>query len=137
MEKRLASGAERVATEPGEFRVRRDGDDKEALTSKTELIEESATQHVVGQQRVCFGKVRGGGVERPCLAEHDVSIFRSAVSLVTDCLRAAKAGPQNSDPRLFRWFRYNGEAAVNLNREDGGRRKFLLVEMACAFQDMS
>jgi hypothetical protein len=31
---------------------------------------------------------------------------------------------------LFCRFRYNAHAVMNLNREDGGKRKYILVEMA-------
>jgi adenine-specific DNA-methyltransferase len=50
-----------------------------------------------------------------------------------DCLRASNLNNNNTVLDYFGGSGTTGHATINLNREDGGRRKFILVEMADYF----
>jgi adenine-specific DNA-methyltransferase len=59
--------------------------------------------------------------------------FPKAVKLVVDCLRSARA---NLNSIILDYFAGSGttaHAVINLNREDGGNRKYILVEMGAYF----
>ena len=54
--------------------------------------------------------------------------FPKAIPLVQDCIRLT----DDQDSTVLDYFAGSGttgHAVINLNREDGGRRKFILVEM--------
>ncbi|MBP8625489.1 MAG: site-specific DNA-methyltransferase [Syntrophorhabdales bacterium] len=61
-------------------------------------------------------------------------LYPKSVCLVRDCIHAA--GGNISNCYILDYFAGSGttgHAVINLNREDGGRRKFILVEMAQYF----
>ena len=55
--------------------------------------------------------------------------FAKAVGLVEDCVRASHCERSSIVLDYFAGSGTTGHAVVNLNREDGGERKFVLVEM--------
>lgn len=61
--------------------------------------------------------------------------FPKSVHAVVDCLRVAnlRATVDGSALDFFAGSGTTGHAVINLNREDGGRRKFILVEVADYF----
>jgi adenine-specific DNA-methyltransferase len=134
IEKNWHRGPERVATEPDEFRVRRDGDGRVSIDFKTRIDEESAP--TTWWDNKDYASANYGAAELKALFGRNPFDFPKAVSLVTDCLRAAKAGPQTVILDFFVGSGTTGEAAVKLNREDGGRRKLLLVEMGPHFKNV-
>ncbi|MEM2493584.1 MAG: site-specific DNA-methyltransferase [Nitrososphaerota archaeon] len=63
-----------------------------------------------------------------------VFTYPKAVRLVADCLRVALGGDREG--LILDFFAGSGttaHAVINLNRQDGGRRKYILVEMADYF----
>ena len=61
--------------------------------------------------------------------------FPKSVYAVSDCLRAANLGRSSNGGVLdyFAGSGTTGHAVINLNREDGGKRKYILVEMGDHF----
>ncbi len=59
--------------------------------------------------------------------------FPKALKLVVDCLRSASVERDSFVLDYFGGSGTTGHAVINLNREDGGRRKFILVEMGDYF----
>ena len=59
--------------------------------------------------------------------------FAKAIGLVEDCLRASGCEQQSIVLDYFAGSGTTGHAVINLNREDGGERKFILVEMGQYF----
>ena len=55
--------------------------------------------------------------------------FAKAIGLVEDCLRASCCDVQTTVLDYFAGSGTTGHAVINLNREDSGERKFILVEM--------
>ncbi|MGA2936292.1 MAG: DNA methyltransferase [Syntrophobacteraceae bacterium] len=59
--------------------------------------------------------------------------FPKALKLVVDCLRAGNVQKNSFVLDFFAGSGTTGHAVINLNREDGGHRKFILVEMGDYF----
>ena len=62
--------------------------------------------------------------------------FAKAVPLVEDCLRASGCAGDATVLDFFAGSGTTAHAVANLNREDGGRRRFVLVEMGEHFKDV-
>ena len=62
--------------------------------------------------------------------------FAKAVALVEDCLRASGCAAGTTVLDFFAGSGTTAHAVVNLNREDGGDRRFTLVEMGEHFDDV-
>lgn len=62
--------------------------------------------------------------------------YPKAVGLVADCLRVCALDGSSTVLDYFAGSGTTGHAIVNLNREDGDRRKFILVEMGDHFDRM-
>lgn len=134
IEKNWHRGPDRVLTEPDEFRIRRDVDGKVSIDFKTRIDEESAPTTWWDNKE--YASANYGASELKALFGRNPFDFPKAVSLVTDCLRAAKAAPQTLILDFFVGSGTTGEAVVKLNREDGGRRKVVLVEMGAHFKNV-
>ncbi len=59
--------------------------------------------------------------------------YPKSINLVVDCLRVGGATAIDEVLDYFAGSGTTGHAVINLNREDGGRRKFILVEMGDYF----
>jgi adenine-specific DNA-methyltransferase len=95
----------------------------EGVTPSTwwEKPEYSATDYGARDLKDLFGR-------------HGVFTYPKAVGLVEDCIRVCLGG--NSHGIVLDFFAGSGttaHAVINLNREDGGRRRYILVEMADYF----
>ena len=55
--------------------------------------------------------------------------FPKAAGLVEDCIRASGCDTESIVLDYFAGSGTTGHAVINLNREDGGERKFILAEM--------
>lgn len=65
---------------------------------------------------------------------HGLFTYPKAVELVTDCIRVSSGDEQQAI--ILDFFAGSGttaHAVINLNREDGGRRKYILAEMGDHF----
>jgi adenine-specific DNA-methyltransferase len=59
--------------------------------------------------------------------------YPKSISTVEDCVRSTGLGAADTILDFFAGSGTTGHAVINLNREDGGRRKFILIEMAHYF----
>jgi adenine-specific DNA-methyltransferase len=65
--------------------------------------------------------------------ERELFSYPKSIHLVEDCLRVLDSRPGSLNLDYFAGSGTTGHAVINLNREDGGRRKFILVEMGNYF----
>jgi len=131
IEKRWHRGHNRVSLEPDEYRVRRDAGGKVTIDFKTRMDESSTP--VTWWDSNEYASANYGAVELKGLFGDKPFDFPKAVNLVEDCLRAANATVNSVILDYFAGSGTTGHAVINLNREDGGRRRFLLVEMGDYF----
>lgn len=89
-------------------------------TTWWESREYSASEHGTRTLKALFGHARGFS-------------FPKSIHLVEDCIRACGGDANSSVLDYFAGSGTTGHAVINLNRQDGGRRKFLLVEMGDHF----
>ena len=124
--------AQRVRDEPGKFRAKRvrggpvnvylksHMKDGTLPTTWWDRREYSAAEHGTTVLKALFGHARGFQ-------------FPKAVGLVEDCLRVGGLDTDATTLDYFAGSGTTGHAVINLNREDGGRRNFILVEMGDHF----
>lgn len=121
-------GHTRVATELEEYRARPSADGEIKISFKARMDENALPNtwwdrggYASTNGTIGLGHIIGG-------REFD---FPKSVRLVEDCLRASGIGSTNGAIALdfFAGSGTTAHAIINLNREDGGRRKFILVEM--------
>ena len=133
LELRWKWGSESFTTQLHDFCARPDQSGKTGIYMKSRMNEEgmlpitwwenkeySATEYGTNLLANMFGRVG------------DFS-FPKALKLVSDCLRSASIEKDSLVLDYFAGSGTTGHAVVNLNREDGGRRKFILVEMGDYF----
>ncbi len=126
IEKNWHRGHNRISSEPDEYRVRRDAGGKISIDFKTRMDESSTP--VTWWDSNEYASANYGAVELKELFGTKPFDFPKALTLVVDCLRAANATPTSVILDYFAGSGTTGHAVISLNREDGGRRRFILIE---------
>ena len=67
------------------------------------------------------------------LGDNLAFLFPKSIHLVEDCLRACSLGKEDIVLDYFAGSGTTAHATINLNRQDGGKRKYILVEMGHHF----
>jgi hypothetical protein len=75
----------------------------------------------------------GTRILKDLFGDREIFSYPKSVFLVEDCLRAASCIPESISMDFFAGSGTTAHAVINLNREDGGRRKYILVEQADYF----
>ena len=127
IEKRWHRGYERVIDEPEEFRVRRDEAGVPSIDFKTRIDETSTP--VTWWDKNEYASSNYGAAELKALFGTKQFDFPKALGLVVDCIRAVNPTDTSMILDYFGGSGTTAHAVINLNREDGGRRQFILVEM--------
>ncbi|MCY2927491.1 MAG: DNA methyltransferase, partial [Planctomycetota bacterium] len=132
IEKNWQRGHERVPQELEEYRVRRSSNGKISIDFKTRMDEESLP--ITWWDAKEYASANYGAAELKALFGEKGFDFAKSLSLVRDCVVASGGRLEHSlIVDFFAGSGTTGHAVVNLNREDGGQRKFILVEMAHYF----
>jgi adenine-specific DNA-methyltransferase len=124
---------EKIRTQPDSFRARTDGETttvyykfrpgSDGVLPLTTWIDAkySATEH-------------GTGTLKQLFAENNVFSYPKSPYAVEDCIRiAGLAMPQTAVLDFFAGSGTTGDATIRLNRQVGGLRRFVLVEMGAYF----
>lgn len=136
VEKNWERGWGRVASEAAEYRVQRNGNDSD---------EQQISIHFIQRMDISSAPKTWWGDSKYASSNHGAKIlknlfvdnpfdFPKSVALVEDCIRASVGGGQ--DAQIIDYFAGSGttgHAVINLNREDGGERKYILVEVGDHF----
>ena len=128
IEKNWQRGHNRVSAEPGEFRVRRTVNGEISIDFKTRMDEESLPATWWDDKK--YASANYGASEMKDLFGVKIFDFAKSRYLVEDCLKTSGLG--RSSALVLDFFAGSGttgHAGINLNREDGGKRKYILVEM--------
>ena len=75
----------------------------------------------------------GTRIVKDILGEREIFSYPKSIYLVEDCLRASNCTQKSSVVDFFAGSGTTAHAIINLNREDGGKRKYILVEMGDYF----
>ena len=132
IEKNWHRGWQSVKRTPAEYRVRRsennDGADGDiSIDFKIRIDMNSMPKTWWDDSRYASANL-GTKALKDLFGESNFD-FAKAVGLVEDCLRASHCEPRSVVLDYFAGSGTTGHAVINLNREDGGERKFILVEM--------
>lgn len=134
IEKRWHRGHPRVNSESDEFRVRRDKQGKISIDFKTRMDTDSPPTTWWDDNR--YASANYGAAEFKALFGNKLFDFPKAIKLVEDCLRASRLDETSIALDYFAGSGTTAHAVMNLNRADGGQRKYILVEMGAHFHDV-
>ncbi|MBN8684034.1 MAG: site-specific DNA-methyltransferase [Chitinophagales bacterium] len=136
VEKRWQRGHLRVKEELSEYRVRRDLDGSISIDFKTRMDEEALP--VTWWDVKEYASANYGASELKNIFRESKFNFPKAKKLVIDSLLASGMGQKNvTTLDYFAGSGTTGHAVIKLNREDGGRRKYILVEMGQYFNTVT
>ena len=130
IEKNWHHGPERIRGNPDQYRVRRKGD--------SISIDFMIRMDMTAIPKTWWGDPRYASSNRGPRTAKDLFgrkpfDYPKAVGLVEDCLRVCGPGVSSTVLDYFAGSGTTGHAVINLNREDGGQRRFILVEMGNHF----
>ena len=130
IEKNWHHGPDKIRSNPAQYRIRRKGD---AIS-----IDFMIRMDMKAIPKTWWGDARYASSNRGPRTSKDLFggkpfDYPKAVGLVEDCLRVGGLDGAGTTLDYFAGSGTTGHAVINLNREDGGRRKFILVEMGDHF----
>ena len=133
VEKRWHRGPDSVGASTEEYRVRR-------LAGRIEIdfkirADDQAAPNTWWHDSKYASANHGPSVLKNLFGEKNFD-FAKAIALVEDCLRASGCAAGTTVLDFFAGSGTTAHAVVNLNREDGGDRRFTLVEMGEHFDDV-
>ena len=136
VEKRWHRGPNRISSMPSDYRVRRSEEDSKddneiKIDFKIHMDVSSMPKTWWDDKR--YASANLGAKAQKELFGAKVFDFAKAIGLVEDCLRASLCDSRSIVLDYFAGSGTTGHAVTNLNREDGGQRKFVLVEMGHYF----
>jgi adenine-specific DNA-methyltransferase len=132
VEKNWQRGNIRVASEYEEYRVRRNVNGEISIDFKTRMDEEALP--VTWWDKNEYASANYGASELKNLFSEKPFDFPKAGKLVEDALLACGAGEENTTVLdYFGGSGTTGHALININREDKGNRKYILVEVGNHF----
>jgi adenine-specific DNA-methyltransferase len=123
-------GVESLEKRLADLRVRRTRDGRIAIEVKFRLDEEGVLSKTVWDEKQVNATAYGTTVLRHIMGESQTFSFPKSVYAVEKSLRVCSGSDIHC--LILDYFAGSGttgHAVINLNREDGGRRKFILVEM--------
>ncbi len=124
-------GHTRILNEPSEYRVRRSSSGAISIDFKKRMDEEALPKTWWDNSQ--YASANGTRQLLGMLGDRDFD-FPKSIELVKDCLTASMNGFANRIVLdYFAGSGTTGHAVINLNREDNGERKYILVEMGQHF----
>ena len=131
VEKNWHRGWELVKSDLSEYRIRRDEKGSVSIDFKTRMDTDSMPRTWWDDKKYASANL-GPKTLKDLFSNKDFD-FAKAIDLVGDCLRASLCEARSVVLDYFAGSGTTGHAVINLNREDGGKRKFVLVEMGQYF----
>jgi adenine-specific DNA-methyltransferase len=132
-EKVWTCSAERAREETQDIRVERDSKGRVELYKKYRPNQDGALPGTWWDNASYSASESGTKVLKELFGSTDFD-YPKSIHLVTDCLRACNARPHDLVLDYFGGSGTTAHAVVSLNREDGGSRKFILVEAGDHFE---
>ena len=133
---RWERGWRRVSREAGEYRVQRMNDGaggQEISIHFVQRMDEHSVPKTWWDDVKYASSNHGARILKDLFVDNPFD-FPKSVPLVEDCVRAAGGGEQGAlVVDFFAGSGSTGHAVINLNREDAGRRGYLLVDMGRHF----
>ncbi len=139
IEKNWQRGWQRLCKEISEYRVRRNknnnnGNNGVSIEFKARM-DECAMPRTWWDNKKYASSNHGAKMLKELFGDKSFD-FAKAIGLVEDCLRASGSDESSVNLDYFAGSGTTGHAIINLNREDGGNRKYILVEIGHHFEDV-
>ncbi len=131
VEKNWHRGWKLVKSDLSEYRIRRDEGGTVSIDFKTRMDTDSMPRTWWDDKRYASANL-GPKALKDLFSNKDFD-FAKATGLVEDCLRSSLCELNSTVLDYFAGSGTTGHAVINLNRKDGGKRKFILVEMGQYF----
>jgi adenine-specific DNA-methyltransferase len=126
-------GHETLRERLNDLRVRKTRDGDFVIELKFRLGQEGVLPKTIWDEKEVNATAYGTTLLRHLLGESQAFSFPKSVYAVGKAIRTCGAHDEDFTLDYFAGSGTTGHAVINLNREDGGRRKFILVEMADYF----
>jgi len=126
-------GHETLRERLNDLRVRKTRDGDFVIELKFRLDQEGVLPKTIWDEKEVNATAYGTTLLRHLLGESQAFSFPKSVYAVEKALRTCGVRDEDFTLDFFAGSGTTGHAVINLNREDGGRRKFILVEMAGYF----
>ena len=135
IEKNWQRGHLRVSNELDEYRVRRSETGEISIDFKTRMDEESLP--ITWWDDKKYASANYGAAELKELFVEKEFDFAKAKKLILDCIRVSGIDENDYVLDYFAGSGTTAHAVINLNREDDGSRKYILVEMGEYFDTVT
>jgi adenine-specific DNA-methyltransferase len=135
-EKRWKRGYKNVKTHISDFQAKPDQTGNLGIYMKSRMKTEGMLPLTWWDKKEYSSTDYGTNLLTEILGDANLFTSPKSVYLVEDCL---KVGGMNSEGMCLDFFAGSGTTAhaiINMNRKDGGQRKYVLVEMACYFDSV-
>ena len=116
-----------------ELSVTRDANDNVRIRFKRYLNEAGTLPTTWWSRKKYSATTHGTRFLTQLLGDNLAFLFPKSIHLVEDCLRACSLEKEDIVLDYFGGSGTTAHATINLNRQDGGRRKYILVEMGHHF----
>lgn len=129
VERRWKWGIERFKRESNSFSVRKDRSGNKTLYVKSRLNDQGILPLSVWNKKEYSSTSYGANLLKSIFVGETTFSYPKSIYAVEDCLIVA--GAKNPSSIILDYFAGSGttaHAVINLNREDGGKRKYILVE---------
>lgn len=120
------------------LKVRKDSQDRTAIYRKWRLHEDGILPKTVWDKSEYSAAEYGTNLLKDMFGTPHLFMFPKSVHAVADCLKVSGLKNESEGAVLdfFAGSGTTGHAIMNLNREDGGHRKFTLVEVGAYFDSV-
>ena len=129
IEKNWHRGWQLVRRSPAEYRIRRGGASEDDISIDFKIRIDMNSMPKTWWDDSRYASANLGARSLKDMFGQSSFDFAKAVGLVEDCVRASHSEAESLVLDYFAGSGTTGHAVINLNREDGGERKFILVEM--------
>jgi adenine-specific DNA-methyltransferase len=132
-EKTWKWGIDTARSNPNEFTVRKDQTGELGVYRKARLNEDGTLPLTVWDKPEYSSTEHGTNLLKRIFGKSEKFSFPKSVFAVVDSLRVCNCNSSANVLDYFAGSGTTGHAVINLNREDGGNRKYILVEMGDYF----
>jgi len=136
MQRRWRWKHESVSRDYSQFRVKENGDGETIVYYKYRPSQDGIVPLTVWADAKYSATEHGTGTLKKLFAEYNIFDFPKSVYAVEDCLHVAGMEDGHFCLDCFAGSGTTGHAVLNLNRKDGGRRRFCLIEMGEHFENV-
>ncbi|MBS3950729.1 MAG: site-specific DNA-methyltransferase [Peptococcaceae bacterium] len=136
-ERRWKWAMERTKSNPDEFCVRNDRSGKLAVYMKARMNDEGMLPLTTWDKKEYSATAYGTNLLKDIFGSINAFTYPKSIHAVEDTLKVCNSSTASSVMDYFAGSGTTGHAVINLNREDGGNRKYILMEMGEYFDTVT